>query len=121
MEAILKEIERAVEAGLYYLAVATPLAPPDVCAALEREDGLTKPPRYKALYDTWLAPEYPMITAEDIYCLRCGVVHQGTVIGKTGTQYSRIVFYLPGRFAGGIHGVITEPSPEAMIPGPPVL
>src|ERR1700691_2032045 len=114
MEAILKEVEHAIEAGLYYLAVATALALPDVCAALEHQDGRATDKRYKAWYDVWLAPEYPMITAEDMYCLRCGVVHQGTIIGKPGTQYSRIVFYLPGKFAGAIHGVITEPSPAAM-------
>ena len=33
--AILREIERAIEAKLYYLAIAVSLSVPDICACLE--------------------------------------------------------------------------------------
>jgi hypothetical protein len=94
MEIILKQIDAALESGLYYLAVATTLTLPDICAALESRNGATTPDRYKAWYEKWLGEEYPIITADDMYALRCGVSHQGRA-GRRGVDYSRIVFVIP--------------------------
>jgi hypothetical protein len=55
MEVILREIERALVLQLYYLAVAMCLTLPDICAALEADDGETSGARYKAWYNTNLA------------------------------------------------------------------
>ncbi len=37
LEAIFREIEKALEAKLYYLAMAVSLSIPDICACLERD------------------------------------------------------------------------------------
>jgi len=73
MEAITKEVENAIAAGLYYLAIVTALSLPDVCSALESHDG---------------------ITSLDLYSLRCGVLHQGR-LGNSRMQYGRVLFTVP--------------------------
>lgn len=42
MELILKEIERALDAKLYYLALQASLTLPDICGALQSDDGVAK-------------------------------------------------------------------------------
>ena len=94
MEAITKEVENAIAAGLYYLAIVTALSLPDVCSALESHDGKTSPTKYKVWYDAWMAARYPEITSLDLYSLRCGVLHQGR-LGHSRMQYGRVLFTVP--------------------------
>ncbi len=75
MDFILNQIERALDKNLHYLAVASALTLPDLCGALEAEDGIARPAHYKTWYDKWLAPKYDVITSQDLYMLRCGVLH----------------------------------------------
>ena len=74
MEAITKEVENAIAAGLYYLAIVTALSLPDVCSALESHDGKTSPTKYKVWYDAWMA--------------------QGR-LGHSRMQYGRVLFTVP--------------------------
>ena len=94
METILQEIDRALDAGLYYVAVAMVLTLPDICAALESHNGQSSGPKYKAWYNANLATKYPNITDDDCWSLRCGVLHQGRC-GHPGMQYDRILFTIP--------------------------
>jgi hypothetical protein len=107
MEAILSEIESALRAGLYYLALAIALSLPDVCAALESSDGTTSGPQYKAWYDRGMAPQYPRVTSTDMYSLRCGVIHQGR-FGHDNLQYSRILFTLPNPQRNVFHNSVVN-------------
>jgi hypothetical protein len=94
MEMMLREIERALEARLYYSAVIMALTLPDVCAALESEDARTTKQRYMAWYRANIGAAYGFMTDEDCYSLRCGVVHQGR-FGGHGMRYGRVVFTMP--------------------------
>lgn len=94
METVLGEIERALNAELYYLAVVLALTLPDMCAALESDDGRTTPDKYKAWYDANLAGDLGWLTAADCYSIRCGVVHQGR-LGFPGKQFARVIFSVP--------------------------
>jgi len=104
MKVITREIEHALDAGLYYLALVSTLTLPDICSALEAPDGETSGPLYKKWCGTWLesypfGPEdfsysYPKGIGEDLYYLRCGVVHQGR-LGHHKSQYSRVLFTVP--------------------------
>ena len=94
METILSEIERALDAGLYYLAIVLALTLPDICAALESNDGRTTSDKYKAWYDANLVDELGGLTAADCYSIRCGVVHQGR-LGFPGKQFGRVIFSVP--------------------------
>lgn len=105
MEIILREIDRALDAKLYYLAIAMTLTVPDICAALESPDGETSGPKYKAWYNVNLAIKYPNITDADCWSLRCGVLHQGRC-GHAKMQYGRILFTLPNRQNNVFHNNI---------------
>lgn len=94
MEIILKEIERALDAKLYYCAIAMSLAIPDICAALESANGDSNGEKYKAWYRANLAKCYPNITDQDCWKLRCGVLHQGR-FGHKQMQYGRVLFTVP--------------------------
>ena len=94
MERLLREVEGALAARLYYLALTLTLALPDICGALEAEDGWAKRDRYKAWYAANLADDFQNLTADDCYRLRCGGIHQGR-FGRPGMQYARAIFVLP--------------------------
>lgn len=94
MDVLTDEIERALAAGLYYLAILGALALPDICAALESANGRTTSTKYMAWCDTWLIPSYPQLNSQDLYSMRCGVLHQGR-LGHPRSQYARILFTLP--------------------------
>jgi hypothetical protein len=94
MERILAEIEGAMSARLYYLALTLTLALPDICGALEAKDGWAKADRYRAWYSANLADDFRNLTANDCYRLRCGGIHQGR-FGRRGMQYARVLFVLP--------------------------
>ena len=91
MEVFLNEISLALDHKLYYLAVSTALAIPDMCSAVESADGRAYFKKYWAWYDKWLQPSYPEISNKDMYLLRCSVLHTG-VLHHEGSQYSRIIF-----------------------------
>ena len=91
MTELTDEIQIALKAGLWYVALTATLTLPDICAALESPDGATSASRYKQWYRTWLATKYERMTEDDIYSLRCGVVHQGR-FGHPKMQYARIIF-----------------------------
>lgn len=94
MDFLSEHIEKALAAHLYYLAIICTLTLPDICSALESENGETDRDKYKAWCDTWFLDSYPSLTSTDLYSLRCGVVHQGKS-GYRKMQYSRIIFALP--------------------------
>ena len=94
MEQILNEIQMALSARLYFVALAMTLTLPDICSGLESPDGETSGPRYKAWYTTNLSAQFPWLTDVDCYSLRCGVVHQGR-FGNPRMQYGRVIFTLP--------------------------
>ena len=94
METILAEIQYALLAKFYYMAVAVSLTLPDICAALESQSGKTSGPQYKKWYRDNLAQTFHQMTDDDCYSLRCGVLHQGR-FGHAKSQYDRIIFTMP--------------------------
>ena len=70
------------------------LSLPDICGALEAKNRRASPARYKAWFEKWMGDQYPELTGDDIYCLRCGVLHEGT-FGHHGMKYSKILFSIP--------------------------
>ena len=108
MDLILEDVERALRAELYYVALAVALSLPGVCAALEQMSGSTSgkdKSLYMDWYDRYLARTYPFMTALDCYSLRCGVVHQGK-FGHDKMQYDRVVFTMP--HSVGLHNNVLD-------------
>src|ERR1700722_11103901 len=89
VEALLQEIEKAIKAELFYLALLLTLTLPDICAALERADGRTSGPLYKKWYKANMADGG--LSPDEAYELRCTVAHQSSAIASPGRTYSRII------------------------------
>jgi hypothetical protein len=94
VEAILRDIERALEAKLYYLAILICVMIPDICAGLERPDGRTSPDLYKKWYTKHIQQTVGGVPAEECYSLRCGMTHQARTEIKKGYA-DRVIFTTP--------------------------
>src|ERR1700722_15181592 len=99
LDMALIEIERALQAHLYYLALISTLSLIDMCAALEDEDGETNQTKFRAWYSKNLAEHYTWLSDQDCYGLRCGILHRGVmdhaVRKKPKSTWNRIAFSLP--------------------------
>jgi hypothetical protein len=91
MRDILAQTRAANAAGLYYVALFSALALPDICAALESRDGETNGSLYRAWFDRYAARG--LITGEAAYKFRCAMLHQGRTGHPEG--YSKIIFIEP--------------------------
>lgn len=112
MREIILEIHQALSWGFNYLAVTTALTLPDICGSLESADGRASSSRFKAWCDAWFIPRgYDgWMTAEDLYQLRCGIVHQGRM-GTPKMQYNRVGFVTSEaihRFVSSNNGGVPE-------------
>lgn len=95
MELILKEIEQALDAKLYYLALQASLTLPDICGALQSDNGKATGDKYIGWYDTNAKePGNLSISGKDCYYFRCSYVHQAQTTHENST-YSRIIFLAP--------------------------
>ncbi len=95
MENILTQIEKGLHNGHYLLALCTTLALPDICAALESENGDTSGPKYKAWFDKWVAQKMGnSFSGTQCWGYRCGVLHQGMASNRN-LGYERIIFAEP--------------------------
>lgn len=95
MDELLKQIEGSITSGSYLLGLYVSLSLPDICGALESDNGQASGVKYKAWFDKWVAPKYHgLLSGDQCYSYRCGVIHQGrSTHEKLG--YSKIVFLEP--------------------------
>ena len=96
LASIYREIEQALAARLYYLAIASTVSLPDICATLEG-----KSPVYWKTYKTWFqdnaSPYFRHFGADECYELRCGVVHNARFMGgkEKLSRFRKIIFTPP--------------------------
>lgn len=103
MRDLLDQIEQALRGNLYYVALFPTLAIPDMCAALESEDGIATRERYIAWFDEWVAGRYAgMLDGGDCYFFRCSLLHQGSS-QNARSSYSRVLFIEPGASTNVLH------------------
>jgi hypothetical protein len=106
MKDVLAQIRQALGADLYYLALFTALTMPDICGAIDAEDGNASPRKYAEWFDKYVAPKYEgFLTGEDCYAFRCSLLHQGTLRSHKG-QYSRLIFVEPSATTNVFHNNI---------------
>lgn len=100
MEELIAQIRAASAQGLYYLALYGTLTLPDLCGALGSQNGRASGPKYKR----WLRENVPAqaAEAEEIYGLRCSLMHQGHSTPKGSFP---VAFMAPG--AGQLHNLST--------------
>jgi len=97
MQDVIQQVRAANGAGLYYVALVSALALPDICAALESADGQASKDKFEAWFNMYVAPRYNgFLDGETCYYFRCSMLHQGSTQHPRG-RYSRIIFVEPGR------------------------
>lgn len=108
LEIILSDIEKALQAELWYVALAVTLSLPDICSLLELpEEERSKRRKYAAWFDRNMGRHYRFLTGDDCYSLRGGVVHHGK-FGHVQARYDRIGFTFPGRNRPRIGELLSE-------------
>jgi hypothetical protein len=96
MQDIIQQVRTVNKAGVYYVALFSALALPDICAALESANGEASKAKFIAWFDTHVAPKYNgVLDGESCYYFRCSMLHQGSTQHPRG-RYSRIIFLEPG-------------------------
>ena len=106
MQDIIQQIRAANKVGLYYVALFSALAVPDICAALESADGQASKDKFVAWFNANVAPSYNgFLDGESCYYFRCSMLHQGSTQHPRG-RYSRIIFVEPGNSGMVLHNNI---------------
>jgi len=109
VEELLNQISWAAEKGLYFLALAGALIIPDICGALEQNDGQASTRSYVEWFDRNLnrMPGGPNFDGESCYRFRCSLLHQGTT-QHPKSRFKRVLFVEPGAISGVIHNIYGE-------------
>jgi len=79
MELLLEQIEKGLNANLYYLSLFVALCIPDICGALESQNGEAHRDKYLKWIEEYLIKARPdkygrQLSGEHIYYYRCGQV-----------------------------------------------
>jgi hypothetical protein len=95
LSAILHEIERALQAKLYYVAIAVALSVPDVCACLECDPDKPIWATFEKYVD-WCNANIKFVNLDgaDLARLRGGVLHQGH-FDHPKSKFNRVLFIGP--------------------------
>jgi hypothetical protein len=97
LTAILREIEKALDAKLYYLAIAVALSVPDICACLEFDPDNPTRATMKT-YSTWcntnIGSKFDNLNGDDLFYLRCGILHRGN-FDNGKSKFNRVLFLCP--------------------------
>jgi hypothetical protein len=93
LETLVAEIMECLKGRQWYAGLVLTLMLPDVCAALEAPNGKSNSDRYKAWFDTWLQRKLPLLSADDLYFLRCGVSHEAK-FKHDKMKYKQVFFTL---------------------------
>ena len=95
MQNLLDQIQKGLKVDLYYLSFFVALSIPDICGAINSQDGKAKPERYKKWFNEYVAPKYGnFLSGHDCYNFRCSLLHQGSS-WHPESNYSRIFFIEP--------------------------
>lgn len=103
MEDILFQIEEALRHKLYYIALQSTLLLPDICGALNSNNGKATKRKYIEWYEKFYLNKYYGLTGEDCYYFRCANIHQG-YFQHTDSSYDKVVFI--AHDLGSIHNVV---------------
>jgi hypothetical protein len=107
MRDLLRQIETALDANLYYLALFGALTIPDICGAVDSDDGTANRSKYIQWFDEFIGPKYRyssqiFLSGEDCYHFRCSLLHQGFSQHPRST-YARVIFVEPAATTNVFH------------------
>ena len=95
MRELLEQIKRGLDNNLYYISLFVALALPDICGAIDSEDGTAARERYIQWFNKYVKNKYNNLSGEDCYYFRCSMLHQGSS-QHPKSNYSRVLFIEPG-------------------------
>ncbi|MDC0535543.1 hypothetical protein OAO18_07010 [Francisellaceae bacterium] len=90
MNHLIKAVKDSLESENYISALYLAITLPDICARLESSDGKTSKAKYIEWFDKYLSKyyihsvgadhkEHIFLNGNDMYALRCSVLHEGTL------------------------------------------
>ena len=105
------EIKRCIDGKCYWALLHVILVLPDVCGAMETNDGEATPQKYKNWCKRYLADK--LITSDDWYRMRCIVLHQGRSSDERA-QYAWFSFGQPSKTGSSVHRCV-KVAPQGKI------
>ena len=108
LNAILDDIQRALDNGAPYAALATVVTLPEICGRCELLDPLSTKGKnrsemiYKRFTEQYLSSWSLNLAGEDLYNLRCGLSHRGRTTQRNNPI--RYVFHPPNEQNNRSHG-----------------
>lgn len=93
MEFILKQIEASLTVKLYVMALQSTIALPDICGALQSNDGIASKSKYRKWFNKYFKSK-TCLTAEECYKFRCCLLHQGMSY-RNDSAIKRVIFIYP--------------------------
>lgn len=105
MKILISELQILLNNNVYYSALALALQVPDICGALEAENGKATGDQYRAWFNTYCGKEYEgFFNGSDVWNVRCSFLHQGKVNHKNAA-FERLIFQLPLQNGPTLHTV----------------
>ena len=96
---ILNEINKAAAGEMPFLAIAMCVALPDICVSLSSPKGRSERDDYKQwCQDNLSKDEFGFLTPDDLWSMRCGVLHNGR-FGDLKHNVARVIFIPPNSSA----------------------
>ncbi len=101
---VLNDIERSIEARLYYPALLITLTVPEICSALAMDKSVFVRERHYVEFLEKFAPNGVGLSPVDCYRLRGGLVHRASFSGHDKFGWTHVLFTTPeGRL--GVHAI----------------
>lgn len=108
MRDLLFQIKKGLFSNLYYLSLFASLAIPEICGAVDSEDGRASKENYVDWFDKYVGPRcQEFFDGEDCYNFRCSLLHQTASAHPKG-KFSRILFVEPTAIDSDLHCRIVE-------------
>lgn len=95
MDDFLSQIDKALEAGLHYVALFAALTIPDICAALEAPNGQASGSRYARWVEDNMARWWGDGDGKLLYSFRSSLLHQGSGRPHEKSSRPRLIFVEP--------------------------
>ena len=95
MKNLLEQIKKGLDNNLYYVSLFAALSIPDICGAIDSENGEASANKYVQWFNKYVARKYTgFLNGEDCYYFRCSLIHQGSS-QHPKSNYSRVLFVEP--------------------------
>ncbi len=101
-----EEMDRCVTAKCYWALLHMVVVMPDICAALESDDGEADDGRYRNWCKRYLSTR-KFLSPDDWHEIRCALLHQGRTVPKRG-RYGSYSFVQPAPSGDVVHNWVAD-------------